>query len=145
MAAPLASSIKTKNFSAKFQNILIFFSTYRRYFKHFFLLVDRTSIGIECVIIFHRFSLMYAKYFTVYFRRTIKFDARVANLMLSLSYTITGGAARHENVSAKTWRISGFADANWFWRLMVITTDLPRSYAFNKVLRPPGFLRIFFQ
>ena len=82
MAAPLASSIKTKNFSAKFQNILIFFSTYRRYFKHFFLLVDRTSIGIECVIIFHRFSLMYAKYFTVYFRRTIKFHARVANLML---------------------------------------------------------------
>ena len=82
MAAPLASSIKTKNFSAKFQNILIFFSTYRRYFKHFFLLVDRTSIGIECVIILHRFSLMYAKYFTVYFRRTIKFDARVANLML---------------------------------------------------------------
>ena len=63
----------------------------------------------------------------------------------TLSYTITGGAARHENVSAKTWRISGFADANWFWRLMVITTDLPRSYAFNKVLRPPGFLRIFFQ
>ena len=85
MAAPLASSIKTKNFSAKFQNILIFFSTYRRYFKHFFLLVDRTSIGIECVIIFHRFSLMYAKYFTVYFRRTIKFDARVANLILYYS------------------------------------------------------------
>ena len=82
MAAPLASSIKTKNFSAKFQNIFIFFSTYRRYFKHFFLLVDRTSIGIECVIIFHRFSLMYAKYFTVYFRRTIKFDARVANLII---------------------------------------------------------------
>ena len=82
MAAPLASSIKTKNFSAKFQNILIFFSTYRRYFKHFFLLVDRTSIGIECVIILHCFSLMYAKYFTVYFRRTIKFDARVANLIL---------------------------------------------------------------
>ena len=74
MAAPLASSIKTKNFSAKFQNILIFFSTYRRYFKHFFLLVDRTSIGIECVIIFHRFSLMYAKYFTVYFRRTININ-----------------------------------------------------------------------
>ena len=81
MAAPLASSIKTKNFSAKFQNILIFFSTYRRYFKHFFLLVDRTSIGIECVIIFHRFSFMFAKHFTVYFRRTIKFDARVANLI----------------------------------------------------------------
>ena len=86
MAAPLASSIKTKNFSAKFQNILIFFSTYRRYFKHFFLLVDRTIIGIECVIIFHRFSLMYAKYFTVYFRRTIKFDARVANLISKSRY-----------------------------------------------------------
>ena len=85
MAAPLASSIKTKNFSAKFQNILIFFSTYRRYFKHFFLLVDRTSIGIECVIIFHRFSFMFAKHFTIYFRRTIKFDARVANLILYYS------------------------------------------------------------
>ena len=85
MAAPLASSIKTKNFSAKFQNILIFFSTYRRYFKHFFLLVDRTSIGIECAIIFHRFSFMFAKHFTVYFRRTIKFDARVSNLILYYS------------------------------------------------------------
>ena len=85
MAAPLASSIKTKNFSAKFQNILIFFSTYRRYFKHFFLLVDRKTIGIECVIIFHRFSFMFAKHFTVYFRRTIKFNARVANLILYYS------------------------------------------------------------
>ena len=85
MAAPLASSIGTKNFSAKFENILSFFSTYRRYFKHFFLLVDRTSIGIECVIIFYRFSFMFANYFTVYFRRTIKFDARVANLMLYYS------------------------------------------------------------
>ena len=28
---------------------------------------------------------MYAKYFTVYFRRTIKFDARVANLILYYS------------------------------------------------------------
>ena len=72
-----------KKFSRQnFKIFWYFFSTYRRYFKHFFLLVDRTSIGIECVIIFHRFSLMYAKYFTVYFRRTIKFDARVANLML---------------------------------------------------------------
>ena len=57
-------------------------STYRRYFKHFVLLVDRTSIGIECVIIFHRFSFIFAKHFTVYFRRTIQFDARVANLIL---------------------------------------------------------------
>ena len=51
-------------------------------FKHFFLLVDRTSNGIECVIIFYRFSFMYGKYITVYFRRTIKFDTRVANLIL---------------------------------------------------------------
>ena len=29
---------------------------------------------------------MYAKYFTVYFRRTIKFDARVANLILYRVY-----------------------------------------------------------
>ena len=28
---------------------------------------------------------MYAKYFTVYFRRVIKFDARVANLILHYS------------------------------------------------------------
>ena len=28
------------------------------------------------------FSFMCAKHFTVYFRRTIKFDARVANLIL---------------------------------------------------------------
>ena len=28
---------------------------------------------------------MYAKYFTVYFRRTIKFEARVANLILYYS------------------------------------------------------------
>ena len=87
-----------KKFLAKFQNILIFFSTYRRYFKHFFLLVDKTSIGIECVIIFHRFSLMYAKYFTVYFRRTIKFDARVANLIL---YYSNVNALRNDNNVAR--------------------------------------------
>ena len=99
MAAPLASSIKTKNFSAKFQNILIFFSTYRRYFKHFFLLADRTSIGIECVIFFHRFSLMYTKYFTVYFRRTIELDARVANLILYYSNVIN--VLRNDNNVAR--------------------------------------------
>ena len=101
MAAPLASSIGTKNFSAKFENILSFFSTYRRYFKHFFLLVDRTSIGIECVIIFHRFSLMYAKYFTVYFRRTIKFDARVANLILFYSNDCNVNVLRNDNNVAR--------------------------------------------
>ena len=59
-----------------------------KYFDIFFNLptvLDRTSIGIECVIIFHRFSFMFAKHFTVYFRRTIKFDARVANLILYYS------------------------------------------------------------
>ena len=32
---------------------------------------DRTSIGIGCDRIFYRFSFMYAKYFAVYFCRTI--------------------------------------------------------------------------
>ena len=32
---------------------------------------------------------MYAKYFTVYFRRTIKFDARVANLILYYSNVVS--------------------------------------------------------
>jgi hypothetical protein len=36
-----------------------------------------------------------------------------------------------------------FADANWFLRLMAITTDQPRSYAWNKILHPPGFYTNF--
>jgi hypothetical protein len=36
-----------------------------------------------------------------------------------------------------------FADANWFLRLMAITTDQPRSYAWNKILRPPVFCTNF--
>ena len=82
MANNGTSGIQTRNFSAKLNNILSFFSTYRWYFKHFFLRVDRTNIGIKCFISFYRFFFMYAKYFTVYFRCTIKFDARVAYLML---------------------------------------------------------------
>ena len=58
-----------------------------------------------------------------------------------LSYTITGGAARHEKVKPKTWRILASADAIWFLRLEVFTTDQPRCYAFDKVLCPPGFYR----
>ena len=58
----------------------------------------------------------------------------------SLSYTITGGAARHEKVKPKTWQISASADAIWFLRLQVSTTDQPRCYAFDKVL-PPRFLQ----
>ena len=49
---------------AKFENILSVFSTYRQYFKHFFLLVDRTSNGIESLIIFYRFLFMYERYFS---------------------------------------------------------------------------------
>ena len=62
-------------------------------------------------------------------------------LSLSLSYTITGGAARHDKVKPKTWRISASADATWYLRLQVFTTDQPRCYAFDKVLRPPGFYK----
>ena len=58
-----------------------------------------------------------------------------------LSYTITGGAALHEKVKPKTWRISASADAIWFLRLQVFTTDQPRCYAFDKVLCPPDFYR----
>ena len=56
-----------------------------------------------------------------------------------LSYTITGGAARHEKVKPKTWRILASADAIWFLRLQVFTTDQPRCYAFDKVLSPLVF------
>ena len=52
-----------------------------------------------------------------------------------------GGAARHEKVSPKTWRILGFADATWYLRLQVFTTDQPRCYSFDKVLYPPGFCK----
>ena len=61
----------------------------------------------------------------------------------SLSFTITGGAApilsSVKQVAPKTWRISASADALWFLRLKVITTDRPRSQALDKVLHPPGF------
>ena len=65
----------------------------------------------------------------------------VNSLITPLSYTITGGAARHEKVKPKTWRISASADATWYLRLQVFTTDQPRCYAFDKVLRPPGFYK----
>ena len=92
-----------KKFLGKISNYFDFFSTYRRYFKHFFLLVDRTSIGIECVMIFYRFSFMYAKYFTVYFRRTIEFDARVANLIQFVHNVI----CTYSNVQRDYKRIEG--------------------------------------
>ncbi len=46
-------------------------------------------------------------------------------------YYITGGSAQYyltgKQVKPKTWQISAFADANWFLRLRVFTTDQPRS------------------
>ena len=66
----------------------------------------------------------------------------------ALSFTISGGAApilpSVKQVAPKTWRISASADAIWFLRLKVITTDQPRSQALDKVLRPPGFFYKYF-
>jgi hypothetical protein len=50
-----------------------------------------------------------------------------------LTYVITGGNALIfplvKPVSVKTWRIFMFADANWFLRLIAITTEQRRSCA----------------
>ena len=62
-----------------------------------------------------------------------------------LSFTnISGGAARHEKVSPKTWRILAFADAIWFLSLQVFTTDQPRSLAFKKTFAPLAFAKNFY-
>ena len=62
-----------------------------------------------------------------------------------LSFTnISGGAARHEKVSPKTWRILAFADAIWFLSLQVFTTDQPRSRAFKKPFAPLAFAKKFY-
>ena len=66
--------------------------------------------------------------------------------LLPLSFTnISGGAARHEKVSPKKWRILAFADAIWSLvqclSLQVFTTDQPRSRAFKKTFSPPVFLQ----
>ena len=62
-----------------------------------------------------------------------------------LSFTnISGGAARHEKVSPKTWRILAFADAIWFLSLQVFTTDQPRSRAFKKTFAPLFFAKNFY-
>ena len=62
---------------------------------------------------------------------------------LSFTNIISGGAARHEKVSPKTWRILAFADAIWFLSLQVFTTDQPRSRAFKKTFAPLAFAKIF--
>ena len=46
--------------------------------------------------------------------------------------------ARHEKVKPKTWRISASSDTTW---LQVFTTDQPRCYAFETVLRPLVFTK----
>ena len=62
----------------------------------------------------------------------------------SLSFTnISGGAARYEKVSPKTWRILAFADAIWFLSLQVFTTDQPRSRAFKKTFAPCFFQKVY--
>ena len=62
-----------------------------------------------------------------------------------MSFTnISGGAARHEKVSPKRWRILAFADAIWFLRLQVFTTDQPRSRAFKKTFAPVFFCKKFY-
>ena len=62
-----------------------------------------------------------------------------------LSFTnISGGAARHEKVSPKTWRILAFADAIWFLSLQVFTTDQPRSRTFKRTFAPLVFAKKFY-
>jgi hypothetical protein len=58
-------------------------------------------------------------------------------------YYITGGPARHERVSPKTWRRLRHFHDNWSEVSMVISTDQPRSEALNKVLHPPVLTKIF--
>ena len=66
-------------------------------------------------------------------------------VLTPLSFTnISGGAARHEKVSPKTWRILAFADAIWFLSLQVFTTDQPRSRAFKKTFAPLAFAKKFY-
>jgi hypothetical protein len=64
-------------------------------------------------------------------------------IQLSEVYYITGGPARHERVSPKTWRRLRHCHDYWSEVSMVIATDQPRSEALNKVLHPPVFTQIF--
>ena len=59
----------------------------------------------------------------------------------ALSYIIPWRSGSAWKRSPKTWRILGFADATWYLRLQVFTTDQPRCYSFDKVLYPPGFCK----
>ena len=67
--------------------------------------------------------------------------SRVSRSKPLSSTNISGGAARHEKVSPKTWRILAFADAIWFLSLQVFTTDQPRSRAFKKTFAPLAFAK----
>ena len=70
-------------------------------------------------------------------------DFMLTGLVTLSSTNISGGAARHEKVSPKTWRILVFADAIWFLSLQVFTTDQPRSRAFKKTFAPLAFAKKF--
>ena len=85
---PLASSIETRIFSTKLSKYFEYFTTYQQYFNFFFLWADSKGICVECVITFYRFLITGAKYFTVYFRRTNKFDSRVAYLILYITVDV---------------------------------------------------------
>ena len=83
-------------------------------------------MSIRCPRISHEFQK--CRYF---------FFKKLAVFYLSLSFAnISGGAARHEKVSPKRWRILAFADAIWFLSLQVFATDQPRSRAFKKTFAP---------
>jgi hypothetical protein len=67
----------------------------------------------------------------------------------TLSYTITGGPARHQKVSPKTWRISAFADARmtpsaiWFLLLMQLPLNKAQFWA-RYDFYSPWFLQKYF-
>ena len=67
----------------------------------------------------------------------------------SLSFTITGGAARHEKVKPKTWRILTSIDAITMttdsFLLMVITTDPALFWARCSFHTPLVFAKILYQ
>ena len=61
-----------------------------------------------------------------------------------LSYTITGGAARHEKVKPKTWRIFTFADDNWYHHHGYWYHQLPLTRLISEpatIFTPPWFFQ----
>ena len=117
-------------------------------------ITSMTKLSEEKAVYFHKFSIYFcmfgmkeSKFFpdciaTV--ETNISLQNPVKNGKIPLSSTnISGGAARHEKVSPKTWRILAFADAIWFLSLQVFTTEQPRSRAFKKTFAPLAFAKKF--